>query len=217
MPWNLLVFPLLGGYYFLSRCYYFKWKYERLERQRLIFNSTILGAFFLFVGWGLAVLIKISSFLPSIQYLDVSIFSFLVAILLTHVINLFKSKDQASIEAVMKYGNYLEKLIVASSINMTLLQITLMNGKVYIGIPLNSPDLNNFSYIELFPLYSGYRDDKTKELNIISDYYEAYASYMNDNETDDIEIRTLIRFDQIITATPFDQEIYHKFDASGRK
>ena len=43
MPWNLLILPLVAGYYLLTRSYYFKYEQQRLDRQRLIFESVLLG------------------------------------------------------------------------------------------------------------------------------------------------------------------------------
>lgn len=43
MPWNLLILPLVAGYYLLTRFYPFKYKQQRLDRQRLIFESILLA------------------------------------------------------------------------------------------------------------------------------------------------------------------------------
>lgn len=50
MPESLWLFSVLSGYYFLTRYVYFKYKCDRLETQRLVFNSIISGSLiFLFV------------------------------------------------------------------------------------------------------------------------------------------------------------------------
>ncbi len=41
MPWNLLLLPLVAGYYIFTRSYFFKFKQQRLDQQRLIFESII--------------------------------------------------------------------------------------------------------------------------------------------------------------------------------
>ena len=43
MPWNLLLLNLVAGYYLLTRSHYFKFEQQRLDRQRLIFESILLG------------------------------------------------------------------------------------------------------------------------------------------------------------------------------
>lgn len=44
MPESFWLFPILSGYYFLTRFVYLKYKYDRIETQRLIFNSVITGS-----------------------------------------------------------------------------------------------------------------------------------------------------------------------------
>lgn len=43
MPYNVLLIPLLGGYYFLSNFLFFKYKYQRISSQRLLLNSALAG------------------------------------------------------------------------------------------------------------------------------------------------------------------------------
>lgn len=50
MPWNLLVLPLAAAYYILTRCDLLKYKQQRLDRQRLIFESVLLGSFLLAIS-----------------------------------------------------------------------------------------------------------------------------------------------------------------------
>lgn len=46
----LLLLPLLGGYTFLSIFYYTKFQHSRIETQRLIFHSIIVGLLLIFVS-----------------------------------------------------------------------------------------------------------------------------------------------------------------------
>lgn len=43
MPFNLLLFPLVGGYYILSRFEYLRYVQYRLESQRVLLNSAFAG------------------------------------------------------------------------------------------------------------------------------------------------------------------------------
>ncbi|AKP51555.1 hypothetical protein [Cyclobacterium amurskyense] len=51
MPWNLLILPLLGGYYLLFRFNKFKFKQQRLDRQRLVFDTILIGTWLLFFSF----------------------------------------------------------------------------------------------------------------------------------------------------------------------
>ena len=41
VKFDLLLLPLIGGYIFLITSYFAKFYHQRLDRQRLIFNSVI--------------------------------------------------------------------------------------------------------------------------------------------------------------------------------
>ena len=43
MPFNLLLLPLVGGYYLLVTSRFTKYIHQRIDRQRLIFNSVLVG------------------------------------------------------------------------------------------------------------------------------------------------------------------------------
>lgn len=43
MPFNLLLFPIVGGYYIITRLERFKYINQRLDRQMILFNSIIVG------------------------------------------------------------------------------------------------------------------------------------------------------------------------------
>ena len=49
MPYNLWIFPLLSGFYFLIKYKYNTYKYQRLDSQILIFHSILYGIF-IFLG-----------------------------------------------------------------------------------------------------------------------------------------------------------------------
>jgi hypothetical protein len=42
MPFNLLLLPLIGGYYLLVTSRFTKYIHQRIDRQRLIFNSVLV-------------------------------------------------------------------------------------------------------------------------------------------------------------------------------
>lgn len=220
MPWNLLILPLTGGYYFLSKCLFFSHQHARLDRQRLIFNSTIAGIILLILAYGLSHLTGIetyfSSKLPAIlrdSFLPTSVVSFLLGIISAHLSNLFISKNWSNWRAIRKYGNELEFILAQSLRTTSLLQISLNSGKCYIGVCTSTaPNIHEKGYVSIFPLLSGYRDSNTKELKITTDYYEAFETHLNQNPDDDIILSVTIKIDEIITATPFDLDLYEKFN-----
>lgn len=43
MPTNLLLLPLLGGFWFVHFCYFFKFRAQRLDGYRLLLESALFG------------------------------------------------------------------------------------------------------------------------------------------------------------------------------
>ena len=101
MPESLWLFPILSGYYFLTRYVYFKYKYDRIETQRLVFNSVITGSilfFFTYLGRIIVNYFK-PTLIPSVHsflyklpieeqpLLWTFIFNFLFIFIFTHTLN----------------------------------------------------------------------------------------------------------------------------------
>lgn len=57
MPFNLLLFPILGGYYVIVRSEFFRYEQQRVDRQKLVFNSILAGIVLLCISWLLTALV----------------------------------------------------------------------------------------------------------------------------------------------------------------
>lgn len=144
MPWNLLILPLIGGYVILSRSYRFRYKSLRLDRQRLLFDSIIIGAILLaatillrsIIEWlDPALTGKIYRLFPvKSEYLGTAIVSFLLAWLFVFAFNLTLFRDKAAqvSNAIKSVGNELDLLLRSALNDEQLLELTLDTGKVYI-------------------------------------------------------------------------------------
>jgi len=177
MPYNVLLIPLIGGYYFLSNYVFFKYKYQRVSSQRLILNSALAGIFvgiFSFVLRSLLLILfpslfnSLSSGLSQIfdgyqRYLCTMMFGLFVTIILTHFANwaigkVPKWRGLPIRNAIRNYGNELEQLCLDSIIYGFALQVTLKNDKVYVGFVDEAPIPSKTNYLLFTPLYSGFRD-----------------------------------------------------------
>nr|BDD47168.1 hypothetical protein 30 [Saccharospirillaceae bacterium] len=102
-----------------------------------------------------------------------------------------------------------------------LIELSLKNGKSYIGIPAATslPDIqNDHDYLLILPFYSGYRDDK-HDLIITTDY-EKYYFLQKDSNGENVNysekerrnvyetFQIAIYLDEIVTARRFDIEAY---------
>lgn len=219
MTWSILLLPLLGGYYFLTRSISTRHRYRRLERQRLIFDSLINGFIFLlitYVSWSLLKWIFPSfiDLLPhisiEIDFLYPSLLAFLLAIVWTKGLNFYKRKFTENVEksylarAIENTGNSMQKDLLYSHINSELLMITLRNGIVYVGLAIELDEPEGQSYIRILPFYRGYLNQQ-QEVILNKDYLALYQ----DIESAGDNTGTVIYEEDIITTTLYE---YHALD-----
>lgn len=179
MPFNLLLFPLVGGYYILSRFEYLRYVQYRLESQRVLLNSAFAGILLLTGCFILRAILNyvapdllswVSMHLPvRIPYFGTTSMSLAVAVLGTESANLFINRTKAIRAALLSSGNELELLLESSFTDILLLQFTMDNGKFYIGWVKEIPKPFTTNYIRILPAFSGFRDEK-QELVFTTQY-----------------------------------------------
>ena len=117
---------------------------------------------------------------------------------------------------------HIELLIQESIDDQVPVEVTLRNRKIYIGLGLESGiGTNSESDVALIPIYSGYRDEKTLNLNIEIDYLSViweFLEYDKDQSSDDDadrwiseEFRVVIPVTEVVSARLFDEELYDDF------
>jgi hypothetical protein len=224
MPFNLLIFPLVGGYYILIRFALLRYVQYRLESQRVLLNSAFAGIILLIICFIIRGIINIffpdvttfiSEHLPvKTPYFGTTSFSLIVAVLGTEIGNLFVDKKKAIRISLQKSGNEFELLMSSSFFDSQLLQFTMDSGKVYIGWVKELPKPFTTSYIRITPALSGYRNEN-KELVFTTQYLTVYASYIEDGSIQDTSmLRTdlVLKVDKINSASFFDMDMYKRFN-----
>lgn len=217
MPFNSwILLALVGGYYFLTECKIYKYKYQRLESQRLLFSS-ILAAFcfllasFVLIGLPFSLLVHYKKFdlensgicirewitltkasIPFYQpYSELTIFAFFISIITTRALNWWYSSDIPLItKAIDNQGNDIERLVASAFLSSDLLCVTLKNSKVYVGYPSVMPDPSLVTtYISLLPVISGYRDESHK-LIFTTEYLNVFKQLQDEGNAADEETET---------------------------
>nr|WP_314867039.1 hypothetical protein [uncultured Flavobacterium sp.] len=235
MPDSLWLFPILSGYYFLTRYVYFKYKYDRIETQRLIFNSVITGSVLFFFTYLVRILLNffwptLIPFFYEILYklpierqplLWTFIFNFLAIFLLTHSLNgilkwcKYFNRQTPVEQAVDDLGDEIEQLFKKAAKEELLVQITLKSNKVYVGFVEYIPPPKESNYLKIIPLISGYRSNKTKKVKFNTDYYDAILLYQKEEEKySSFEMDITIKQDEILIANIFDYDVYKAFEES---
>lgn len=237
IPYNLLLLPLIAGYFILVYSVYFKYNTQRFTQNRLIFEAVFVAVIIIFTCFIIRTIVEllfpdlISQLLifleivpiKKVDYLWTGVFSFvapIIIVLLSNIIVLSIYKKTGPIKwAVDKNGDEIEKLFKKSAVEGVLLQITLKNNKVYIGFSEDIPIPQKTNYLTLTPMISGYRENDTKKLIITTDYFKVvdkYVASIDDQQTSTITLNTdvIIRQDEILTAGIYEQEIFDMFNQS---
>jgi len=226
MPWNFLILPLIAGYYLLTRSYFCKFKQQRLDTQRLIFETILLSVVITIFTYFTRAIIEsffpclvnaLYNFVPlKIPYIGTAIFTLLFSVLFTETSNLFmrRRKEQFIKHAITSVGNELELMLESSFTEGVLLQLTLDNNKFYIAWVKELPIPSISNYIRIIPAISGYRN-KELELVFTSQYLSVYAEYIQEGKITDIEqlkIDIVLNLKNVISVGYFDKEMYNRFN-----
>lgn len=229
---NLLVLPLATGYYVLTRSFFFKYKQQRLNRQRLLFETVIYGVLILILGFLLRIVIydfliasKIKVSLYNINPLKETLYSgtvfvtFILTVLLTEISNRLVNKEKAIFKAIKSVGNEFELIASKSFDKESLVLISLENDKFYIGWVKELPIPSLSGYLRIIPALSGVRDEN-KRLIFVSHYLTAYSEYIEEGQLFDIrDLKTDVVLDnnRIISISYFDYSIYNKLNNKNEK
>jgi hypothetical protein len=230
MPWNLLIIPLVAGYYFLTRSNYSKFRQQRLDRQRLVFDSVIYGMALLFVAFAVTTILtlaypdrieKFRWFLPlGADYFGTSCLSLVFAFILAQGGNkyIWKDRDSQLQQAIRRVGNEMELMLLSSFVEKKLLLFTLENGKFYIAWAKELPIPNVANYVRIIPAFSGYRTE-SQELEFTTQYLSVYAQYIKEGQAqsiDDLDIDLTIAVSKIVSLSNFDIDMYERFNQMNR-
>ncbi len=226
MPWNLLILPLAGGYYLISRFNYYKFRQQRLDKQRLLFDSILSGIVLLAITLFIrnmaeycfpGLINNLYTLLPiKAPYLGTTICSFIFSFVFTELGNRTfcrNRKKQIDI-AIKKVGNELESLLRVSFNESKLLEFTLDTNKVYVAWVKELPIPTVSHYIRVIPVFSGYRD-KTKQLIFNTHYLSVYSSYIDEGRVKDykdLDVDLILTIDNLVSVSFFDIEMYERFN-----
>lgn len=226
---NLLLFPLVGGYYITTRLEESKYIGQRRSSQTVLFNAIIVGIPLLVVS--LVITTTITLLLPQwVDWIKVEIFpiqnkflgtcflSYILAIVGTKLRNKYINKTEAIYSAIGEVGNELEILLSESCKQGGLVMLSLKNDKVYVGWVEVYPEPSACPYIHIIPFLSGYRDEK-KEVQMTTTYHQVYYDLIRTGRIKQIKdsgVNLIIQSNEIISAGRFDFDIWESFRSAAR-
>ena len=224
MGLGLLLIPSLGGYWFLQHANITRYEIYRASGYHLLFRSAMVGVILAAIAHALAVFLnhcipQIREFwypLVPINYVDTAALSIALAVALPPVINMFYGQERAAKRTAEKYGDLIELVIVDSIERQKMVELSLKNGKSYIGYAIQSNiTKRGSSDVALAPVASGYRSEDTRELHITTHYAPVIRKWLGDDSSSIDEIirdfKVVIPRIEICSARIFDPEVYLLF------
>jgi len=218
MPWNLLLLPLLAGYCGLHICHFFRFRAQKQDGHRLLFESALAGIPLLILGrltthwivsesWGRLVERAVVE-MGDVPFIGTGMAALLFGIALPLFANALTSTERAKWWAIKATDNGFLRLAHTALRREMPISLTLKTRKVYIGYVVQTPNLRLAEqYIHVLPLVSGYRESTTLELKLTADYAKVYAT--GKVNVDDFSIT--IPLASIDSANLFDPNAYELF------
>jgi hypothetical protein len=192
LPYNVLLLPLLGGYFFLTYCHCTKFSTNRHSDQRLILHAAAAGLGLFVVAFAIVVYISWrwpewalwwESIVP-FPYLGTSLLACVLGLTLPWPLNFipFFRKEEANQRAIERSNDHLEILLSRACRETKAVSITLKKRKVYIGLITRTHDpMYDRKYIQMLPIKSGYRESDTQALKLTVDYAAVYAKIIQED------------------------------------
>lgn len=182
-----LFVPALAGYVFLRLCNVTRFGVLRESGYHLIFRSAFVGVALYIAGWLLARQEGLPALLPSplgdgsqpegdvdnFGVSEAALWSLAVGIAAPLMVNCIYWPRFGARRAAEKIGDFVDLLIDEASGKQLTLEISLRDGKTYVGYVTESRISRYGSEggaLVLVPLFSGYRDRDTHELTFTNVY-----------------------------------------------
>lgn len=228
MPYNVLLLPLLGGYFFLTYWCFTKFSTKRHSGHRLIFHAAAAGLLFLviaflivrLISWQWSALVLWWQSVVPFPYLATSLLACAIGLIFWWPLNQIgfpRKEDEAAQREIEKSNDHLEILLARALRETKAVSITLKSRKVYVGLITRTHDpMYDRKYIQLLPIKSGFRASDTLALMLTVDYATVYARIIQENINvaasgiRDFEI--VIPLSEIQSVNLFDPVAYQMFN-----
>ena len=220
-----LLVPALAGFILLFGTKVFRYWLNRQGGYKLLFATALAGAVLLALARGVEIALG-DQFIPSwwdnyapFEWSATVGLSVLIAVVLAVLINLGVWKSYAAKLVSRNSGDLIECLLEDCLEQNALVELTMSNGKVYIGFPRESGlTVTGESDIAIVPLKSGYRDEQTKTLEITTNYAPTLHTLVYENRMlslDDFQV--VLPLKEVASARYHQENAYDQLQMTGRE
>lgn len=214
MNLTLLLMPLIGGYVFLSCWNFTKFEASFYSGYRLFFTSALMGMILLILAkLILTVIVElmlvdyVRKFIVPTEFSLESTLSMVLGIVFPPFLNCIWHAETHSIRTAKNRGNQLFLTVAESILDFELIELSIANGKVYIGLPVGMRLEDE--YVKIDPHFSGYRDAETNVLTITSWYKTNDYGVSQDGK-----LYVSIKAEEIISVRIFYPEVFFNLDGT---
>ena len=230
MGLGLLLVPALGGYWFLTHYWGTCYRMRRTNGYDVVLRSAVVGIVLFAIAR--ALLFAFSGALPQVEaawqalspfdYSGTSALAVALGMIAPVVLNRFSKRAAALIRVAREDGNLIELMVTDSIERGMLVELSLRNGKSYIGIAKSiGVPVRDHADIALVPMMSGHRHKDTAELRITRIYGPTIQSILNDPESsqhlafDDFQV--IVPWREVVSARLFDPIAHRRLNANDQR
>lgn len=224
MGLELFLVPVLGGYLLLTRLHYTRYDILRKSGYHLFFQSAIAGC--VLAGTARLMVVLLNDGLPCVgafwkshvpfDYSGTVALSVLLGLVFLYVANRRYGQEEAERRAAAENGALIELIISESLERRKPVEISLKNGKSYIGFAFERKiAVSGESDIAIIPIRSGYRHKDTHDLVLTTDYASVIQKCLKGNPVvPDLryeDFRVVVPMSEVGSVRIFHPEVYEQF------
>ena len=213
-----LLVSALAGFLLLSITHLSRYWLNRQSGYKLFFATAAAGGLLMVTARCLVVFVIDPAFFSSSwdEYAPFELsktlaVTVILAVLMASIINLVVDSNSAARLIARTSGDLIECLLEDVKEQNGLVELTMENGKVYVGLPRESGvAVTGESDIAVVPLISGYRDEGRKTFNVTTHYAKTLKELTTDGENelsfDDFQV--FLPMSEVKSARLFDPLAY---------
>ena len=215
-----LLIPTLVGYWLLTTCYQTRYKIRREQGYHVVFRSAVVGLVLFFIAHFIAewtnhlypqLCVAWKKFMP-FGYSPTTMLTIILGLIYPPISNQFCTKEEAALIAAKEAGSLIEPLLDKAVERGMTVEISLKNRKSYIGYVIQNDVIGAIrADIAVVPIWSGYRQQDTNELEITTDYSSVVFGYINRDRLEDFKI--ILPLSEVVSARLFDPAVYDLFQS----
>ena len=183
MELSVLLVPILLGYWVLIRTRILQPRIFRLSGYHVFFHAGLAGIGLLISAWaswlGMLLIPGVQEWWSRVfffEHFEIIAISGVIAVSLPPIVNLMTERWISQYEwdkkQAREYGNLINLVIHEAWEAGSLVEISAKSGKSYIGLPQKSEiRMADQADVMLVPFMSGYREPKTRELVVTTEYW----------------------------------------------